>query len=55
MLEFFRSRSRWNLIPVSSKMNRSKNNKIPKIDLIKTFIDFKIKSFEYAKLSFVRK
>ena len=39
----------WNLIPVTSKINRSKNNKVPKIDLIKTFVDFKIKSFEYAK------
>ena len=39
----------WNLIPVLSKINRLKNNKVPKIDLIKSFVDFKIKSFEYAK------
>ena len=39
----------WNLIPIISKKNRSKNNKVPEINLIKNFVDFKIKSFGYAK------
>ena len=39
----------WNLIPVLSEINRSKNNKIPSIQLVKNFINFKISSFKYAQ------
>jgi hypothetical protein len=39
----------WNLIPVLSEINRSKNNKIPDRKFIDLFTDFKIKSFNYAR------
>ena len=39
----------WNLIPVLNEINRSKNNKIPKQNLIKDLVDLKIKSFNYAR------
>lgn len=39
----------WNLIPVLSKVNRSKNNRLPKLHLIEPFVDFKIKSLRYSK------
>jgi len=39
----------WNLIPVSSEINRSKNNKVPNQNLIGPFINLKISSFELAK------
>ena len=40
----------WNLIPVLSKINRHKKiNKIPDVSFIEPFIDFKIKSFNYAR------
>lgn len=39
----------WNLIPIYSKVNKLKNNKIPAKELIEPFINFKIKSFKFAK------
>ena len=39
----------WNLIPVLSEINRSKNNKIPNRRFVEPFINFKIQSFKYAK------
>ena len=39
----------WNLIPVLSEINRSKNNKIPNRKFIEPFVNFKIQSFKYAK------
>ena len=39
----------WNLIPVLSEINRSKNNKIPNRRFIESFVNFKIQSFKYAK------
>ena len=39
----------WNLIPVLSEINRSKNNKIPDRKFIGPFVNFKIQSFKYAK------
>ena len=39
----------WNLIPVLSEINRSKNNKIPNRKFIQPFVNFKIESFKYAK------
>ena len=39
----------WNLIPILSRVNELKNNKIPDKELIKPFINFKIKSFKFAK------
>lgn len=39
----------WNLIPVLSKINRSKNNKIPNRRFVEPFVNFKIQSLKYAK------
>ena len=40
----------WNLIPVLSEINRSKNNKIPNSSFVEPFVNFKIQSFKSAKL-----
>lgn len=39
----------WNLIPILEKENSKKSNKIPNENHIIDFVDFKIKSFEFAK------
>jgi hypothetical protein len=49
-LEFFAHDQEWNLIPVLSEINRSKNNKIPNRSFVEPFVNFKIQSFKSAKL-----
>lgn len=45
----------WNLIPILSEINRSKNNKIPEPRFIEPFVNLKIKSFDYAKETLTKK